>query len=82
MKYIIWIVILGLSYFIGTVGFCQIIGSLQHRQKGFLYTILVWVVILAGVYLLARYFVRNELSALYIGYAVSLVRSISVGKIE
>lgn len=82
MKYVIWILILAVSYFIGVFGFCQVIGSIQHRQRGFLFTIVIWVVILGGIYLLAKFFVPNKLTALYVGYGIALVQSLLAGKIE
>lgn len=82
MAYIIWILVLAASFFLGVFGFCQIIGSLQTKQRGFLITIMIWVVILGGLYLLARKLIPEKITALYVGYAISLVMSLSAGKIE
>ena len=82
MSYIIWVAVLAVSYFRGVFWFCQIIGSIQTRQSGFLLTILFWVVILAGAYLLARRFASSQIIALYFGYGISLIQSLGAGKIR
>ena len=46
MYYVLWFVVLFLSFVVGVFGFCQIIGSIQTRQRAFLLTIVIWGAIL------------------------------------
>lgn len=82
MSIVLWIVLLVVSYVIGVLGFTQIIGSLQTRQKNFLVPLLVWLVILAGIYLAARKLFPDKMLALYIGYGISLLQTLFAGKIQ
>lgn len=82
MGIVLWILLLAVSYFAGVWGFAQIVGSLQTKQKNFLVPILVWVVILAAIYFAARGLLHSEMSALYIGYGISLIQILLAGKIQ
>lgn len=82
VKILLWILLLAVSYFAGVWGFAQIVGSLQTRQKNFFLPILVWLVILAAVYFAARKLLPSEMSALYIGYGMSLIQILCAGKIQ
>lgn len=82
MFYVLWFVVLGLSYVFGVFGFCQIIGSIQTRQRAFLLTILLWVAILVGIYFSVRHFLPKQIIACYVGYGISLAQSLAAGKIQ
>lgn len=82
MSIVLWIVLLVVSYAIGVLGFTQIIGSLQTRQKNFLVPLLVWLVILVGIYFAARKLLPDKMLALYAGYGISLLQTLFAGKIQ
>lgn len=86
MKIILFIVVLVLSYLFGVWGFCQIIGSIQHRfersVRATVLTILIWIAILTGVFFLARAFFHNQMTAYYIGTGVSLLMTLLSGRIQ
>lgn len=82
MFYVLWFVVLSLSFVVGVFGFCQIIGSIQTRQRAFLLTILIWGAILVGGYFLVRRFLPDQMIALYVGYGISLFKALTSGKIE
>lgn len=82
MSIVLWIVLLVVSYVIGVLGFTQIIGSLQTRQKNFLVPLLIWLVILVGIYFAARKLLPDKMLALYVGYGVSLLQTLFAGKIQ
>lgn len=81
---ILWVVIGFASFFLGVFGFAQIIGSCQNLKanKGYWITIILWSAILAGGFFLVRSVSHSNLSALYIGYAVSFVIMLGQGKIH
>ena len=80
---IIWFgITLIISFFVGVFGFAQIVGSLQTKQKGFLFTLLLWAVILIGVYFCLRHFLPEQIWGCYIGYGISLITILSNGKIQ
>ena len=82
MYYVLWFAVLFLSFVVGVFGFCQIIGSIQTRQRAFLLTIVIWVAILVVCYFIVRRFLPDQMIALYVGYGISLVQSLTVGKIQ
>ena len=82
MYYVLWFVVLFLSFVVGVFGFCQIIGSIQTRQRAFLLTIVIWGAILVGGYFIVRRFLPNQMIALYVGYGISLLKSLTAGKIQ
>ena len=77
MKYLIYFGILTASFFIGTVGFAQIVGSIRTvRVRGLgltLYTSILWTLILGAAAALLLIFIPQYQIALYIGYGVSLL---------
>lgn len=82
MNIILFVVALAISYFAGVLGFAQIVGSLQTRQKAFIFTIVLWAAILIGVYFGIRHFLPAQIWGCYIGYAISLIMILKSGKIE
>lgn len=86
MVFIIWSVIVFISFFIGVFAYSQIVGSIQNiKQRGFvltLITISIWSLILFFEYKLAIKFISNQIMAFYIGNAISFIAVISQGKIE
>lgn len=82
MYYVLWFVVLFLSFVVGVFGFCQIIGSIQTRQRAFLLTIVIWGAILVGGYFIVLRFLPDQMIALYVGYGISLVKSLTAGKIQ
>ena len=80
MSIVLWLVLLVVSY--GVLGFTQIVGSLQTKQKNFLIPILVWGVILVAVFFAARKLLPEKMLALYIGYGISLIQTLCAGKIQ
>ncbi len=82
MFYVLWFIALVISYVVGVFGFCQIIGSIQTRQRAFLLTILFNAAVLVLVYFGIRRFLSEQITALYIGYIISLIQSLSAGRIR
>ena len=86
MTYILFIVVLAVSFFVGVFGFSQIIGSLQNiRVRGIglsLFTIILWGGILASTFLLMKRFFPDNALAYYIGMGVSFVSVLTQGKIQ
>ncbi len=82
MSVILWFILLIVSYVVGVLGFTQIIGSLQAKQKNFLVPILIWAVILVAVFFAARKLLPSKILALYIGYGISLIQALCAGKIR
>ena len=82
MFYVLLVVVFCASYVVGVIGFCQIIGSIQTRQRAFLLTIVIWVAILVGGYFIVRRFLPDQMIALYVGYGISLLKSLTAGKIQ
>lgn len=70
------------SFTIGTIGFAQIVGSLQTRQKAFLFPILLWSAILLAIWFVVQRFLHGYVIANYIGYAISLIVILRSGKIQ
>lgn len=82
VEYVLFFIALAVSFIVGTFGFCQIIGSLQTRQRAFLFTIVVWVVILAAVYFALRHFLPDQMTGCYIGAGLALLSTLKAGKIQ
>ena len=82
MEMIIFFIVTFVSLIFGTFAFAQIIGSLRTRQKFFLVTIIVWVVLLFGEYYLAKLVVSDYMSAFYIGTGISFLIMLFQRKIE
>lgn len=86
MTILLYIVFLAIAYFIGVFGFCQIIGTLQRVgtpdfSKG-VFAMFFWTVIIVASIILMHTFFFEYLTAFYIGLAISLLMSLSAGKIE
>lgn len=82
IDFILFAVVLGISYFAGVLGFAQIIGSMQTKQKGFIFTIILWGAILVGVLFGIRYFFPVQIWGCYMGYTISFIIILKSGKIE
>lgn len=79
MKFLLFIAILFISFVVGSFGFSQIIGCIKYtRNKLAAFTILLWIVILALVFLAVYSWFNNYLKAIIIGYAISFLLSLSV----
>lgn len=74
MFYLLIFVAFVISWIFGVFGFSQIIGSLQTKQKGFLFTILIWIILLGAVYFGIRHFLGDYIIGCYIG-AVEIGRA-------
>ena len=78
-----FIIVAVISLIVGAFGWAQIIGSIQNirHRKYLLFTLILWTTIMAGgAYLAIVTF--DSLWALVIGYGISFVQVISVGKVE
>lgn len=82
MKIAALIIMLVVAYVVGVLGFTQIIGSIQTRQRNFLVPIVIWVVILAAEVLVVWRFFPGLIYACGIGSAVALLSSLRAGRIE
>lgn len=82
MDYFWIIVVMVVSYFFGAIGFPQIIGSLQTHQRNWYITILLWVIILTGIYLLILSMLPQYKIACFIGAGAALLATLSAGKIQ
>lgn len=84
MFYVIWLVVLALSFFLGVFGFAQITGSVRcWRTRGVgmsLFTIILWAALLVvGAFIVLRFF-HDYAVALYVAYAISFVSTLGTGK--
>ncbi len=86
MSFILFVVVLFASFFVGVFGFSQIIGSLQNLKTRGLgpsaITITLWVAILVGSFFLMKKIVPSESTAFFIGMAASFIAVLSQGKIK
>ena len=82
MDYFWIIVVMVVSYFFSAIGFPQIIGSLQTHQQNWSVTILLWLIILAGIYLLILSMLPRYKIACFIGASAALLATLSAGKIQ
>lgn len=84
MFYVIWFVVLALSFFLGVFGFAQITGSVRcWRIRGAgvsLFTIILWAALLAGGAFIVLRFFRDYAVVLYVAYAISFVATLGTGK--
>lgn len=84
MNILIFILITIATWFIGVFGFCQIIGSIQYvRVRAIpltLFTVLFWVSVLGIITTIILMFLNTYKVALFIGYIVALLMSLSAGK--
>lgn len=79
MKFLIFSIILFLSFLIGNFGFCQIIGIIKYLKiSKSLSTLLLWTLILGlGAFVVIKW-LNYYSTALYIGYGISLILSFNV----
>lgn len=85
MRFVIFSVILFISWIIGIWGWAQIIGGLQNlKSRGFimLVTIMIWLLIIGLTLLLVLKFFNSYILAWIIGMAISFLRIITSGRIE
>lgn len=83
----LWFVLIAFgSYLIGAWGFPQIVGSLQYaRLRGpglTLFTIVVWLAILAAAAVCVHLWLFPYRVGYYIGTALSFFATLGAGKIE
>jgi uncharacterized membrane protein YidH (DUF202 family) len=84
MKTIILVGIGLASFFLGIWGWAQVIGSIQNIRKrpSLIISLLLWLAILFGGYLVVAKLLAGYLTALYVGYGISLVVILFQGKIR
>lgn len=80
MKFVLFAVVLFVSFLIGTWGFCQIIGSLRTvRIRGLfmtLFTIILWSAILIGGAIAVHRWLYDCRIEYYIGTGISFLMSL------
>lgn len=82
MVYVFIFIAFVIAFVVGTFGFSQIIGSIQTRQRNYIFTILFWIVILAAEFFLMRTFWGSYMMGYYAGTIVSLIATLGAGKIR
>lgn len=82
MRYFWIIIVLAVSFFFGAIGLPQIIGSLQSHQRNWYITILLWVIILIGMFLATVSVLPWCKIAYLIGTCAALLTTLSAGKIQ
>lgn len=85
MRFVIFAVILFISWIIGICGWAQIIGGLQNlKSRGciMLVTITIWLVIIGLTLLIVLKFFDSYIWAWIIGMAISFLKILTSGKIE
>lgn len=86
MKILWMIVIAAVAWFIGIVGWAQIIGSIQHAsergRKATMSTIIVWVVIFGVLTAAVYFFLRKYFIAYLIGLGISMIRILFAGRVS
>ena len=86
MKILWMIVIAAVAWFIGIVGWAQIIGSIQHASErgrnATMSTIIVWVVIFGVLTAAVYFFLRKYFIAYLIGLGISMIRILFAGRVE
>jgi hypothetical protein len=79
MRIFIFILILFVSLLVGVFGFSQIIGCIKYYQnKSYIFTIMLWTVILSLGFLAVYSWLNSYLKAIIIGYIISFILSLSV----
>lgn len=75
-----------LAWFIGVIGFCQIIGSIRERKnqpfKLTFITIFIWIIILTFITFLVYRFINKYFLFYIIGIVLSLLRVITLKEIK
>lgn len=86
MNFILFLVVVFFSFVIGTLGFAQIIGSLQNiKLRGIgmtLFTIILWGIILVGEWMLLMNFLPDYRIPYYVTTVISLLLVLGSGKIK
>ncbi len=80
MYYFILILIGYLSWILGIFGFCQIVGSIRQRSN--LFTILFWTAIIVIISFFVFTYLHKYIWGYVIGISISLIRVLSLDKIE
>lgn len=80
MKFVLFFVVLLLSFAIGTFGFCQIVGTIKYfkffKPSSAIFTMVLWLAILGFAFFSVVKWFNEQLVALYIGYAISFIISL------
>ena len=84
MGFILSIIVLGISWFIGVIGWAQIVGGFQNlrSRSNLLITIIIWAAIIIGSYFVVKHFFSSRIIYWVIGMAVALVQVLLQGRIE
>ncbi len=86
MSIVFFIMSLVIGYVLGAFAFSQIIGSIQYfRIRGLfltLFTTILWVLLLLFVTWLMHKFLNSYIIAYYFGLTITLLMTLSAGKIE
>ncbi len=79
---ILLIVVLAVARIAGAIGFPQIVGSVQRFEPARIFTIILWLAILAAGWYTVHRFFPGGMIALYLGYGWSLVDTFRAGRIN
>lgn len=86
MNFILFLLVAFFSFVIGTLGFAQIIGSLQNiKLRGIgmtLFTIILWGIILVGEWMLLMNFLPDYKIPYYAATVISLLLVLGSGKVK
>ena len=86
MIYIIFLLIIAGAWFIGVMGWAQIVGSFQNASvRGKMMTaitICIWSCIIVGSFILVWNLWKSDIVAWIIGMVISLIQVFRAGKIE
>lgn len=86
MKYVLMIVFGVIGWFVGILGWAQIVGSIQQfRNRGpaaSMYTIILWAILLGGATAIVFFLLRKYLVAYLIGLGIGLVQILFAGEIK
>lgn len=81
MRFVLFTVVGFLSLFVGSFGFCQIVGTIKYfrnfRFLSALITITIWATILGFGFYAVTNWLPTYKTALYIGYGISFVLSLN-----
>ena len=76
--FIVWLI----SYMIGGFGFVQIIGSIKTKQKHYMLTAILWVLILLAEFVLMKLIAGDYIKIFYIGTIISFLVALGQKKFE
>ena len=84
MSFILSILVLGISWLIGVVGWAQVVGGFQNLgiRSNMILTIIIWLAIIFACVFLVRQFFADKMLFCFIGLAISFVQVLMQGKIE